>query len=130
MSLSKNRKHQYSYFFILSIYSIFNGGNSNILIQINFILISLFFLYCLRDKNYYLHFKFFYIENKISILFYLSFISYLIFQLIPIPIEYLKIFSPEKYYYISELKTNILFSQITLSPSNSYFQILNFISFK
>jgi len=128
MSLSKNRKHQYSYFFILSIYSIFNGGNSNILIQINFILISLFFLYCLRDKNYYLHFKFFYIENKISILFYLSFISYLIFQLIPIPIEYLKIFSPEKYYYISELKTNILFSQITLSPSNSYFQILNFIS--
>lgn len=128
MQLSKNKKYQFIFFSILSIFIIFNGGNSNVLIQINFTLTSIFFLYCLKDKNYYLHFKFFYIKNKIFVFFYLSFIFYLIFQLIPISIEYLRIFSPQKYFYVTELRTNILFSPITLSPSNSFFQILNFTS--
>ena len=57
MQFSKNKKHQYLFFFILFIYTIFNGGNSNILIQINFILIGSLFLYCLKNKNYNLHFK-------------------------------------------------------------------------
>ena len=52
MQLSKNKKHQYLFFIILSVYTIFNGGNSNILIQINFILTSLLFFFCLKDKNY------------------------------------------------------------------------------
>ena len=64
MELSKNKKHHYLFFFILSVYTIFNGGNSNLLIQINFILISLFFLTCLKDKNYNLHFENFYKNNK------------------------------------------------------------------
>ena len=128
MRLSKNNKYQYLFFFILCIYTIFNGGNSNILIQINFILISLLFLYCLKDKNYYLHFKFFYTKNKISISFYILFLLYLIFQIIPLPIEYLKLFSSFKYDHISRLSNNILYSSISLSPSNSFFQILNFIS--
>ncbi len=128
MQLSKNKKYQFIFFSILSIFIIFNGGNSNLLIQVNFILISMFFLYCIRDKNYYLHFKFFYIKNKIFIFFYLSFIFFLIFQLIPISTEYLKVFSPQKFYYITELRSNILFSPITLSPSNSFFQMLNFTS--
>ena len=73
MNLSKNKKHQYLFFFILLIYSIFNGGNSNLLIQINFILISLFFLYCLRDKNYHFSngidfiYEIFNFENKFNI---------------------------------------------------------------
>ena len=128
MQLSKNKKNQYLFFFILCIYTIFNGGNSNILIQINFILISLLFLYCLKDKNYYLHFKIFYTKNKISISFYVLFLLYLIFQIIPLPIEYLKLFSSFKYDHISRLSNNILYSSISLSPSNSFFQILNFIS--
>ena len=52
MQLSKNKKYQYSFFFILTIYTIFNGGNSNLSIQINFILVSFLFLFCLKDKNY------------------------------------------------------------------------------
>ena len=125
MQLSKNKKYQYLFFSILSIFIIFNGGNTNLFIQLNFILISLFFLFCLRDKNYNLHFKNFYINNKKSIFFYIFFLSYLIFQIIPLPINLLKFFSPEKLKLIN-LLDNISFSSISLSPTNSYFQILNF----
>ncbi len=127
MQLSKNKKYQYLFFSILSIYIIFNGGNSNLFIQLNFILISLFFLFCLKDKNYNLHFKNFYYSNKKSIFLYIIFLSYLIFQIIPLPINLLKFFSPEKLKLIN-LLDNISFSSISLSPSNSFFQILNFTS--
>ena len=127
MQLSKNKKYQYLFFSILSIFIIFNGGNSNLFIQLNFILISIFYLYCLRDKNYNIHLKNFYNTNKKSIFFYIIFIIYLIFQILPLPIIFLKFFSPEKLKLIY-LIDNITFSSISLSPSNSYFQILNFIS--
>ena len=48
MQLSKNKKYQYSFFLLIVIYSLFNGGNSNLLIQINFLLISFFFIFCLK----------------------------------------------------------------------------------
>ena len=127
MKLSKNRKYQYLFFSILSLCIIFNGGNSNLFIQFNFILIGLLFLYCLKDKNYNLHFKNFYINNKKSILFYIIFLSFLIFQIIPLPLNVLEFFSPGKYkliYYFDEIS----YSSISMSPSSSYFQILNFIS--
>ena len=127
MQLSKNKKYQYLFFSILSIYIIFNGGNSNLSIQLNFILISLFFLYCLKDKNYNLHLKNFYINNKKSIFLYIIFLIYLTFQITPLPINILKFFSPEKLKLIN-LVDNISFSSISLSPSNSFFQILNFTS--
>ena len=127
MWLSKNKKHQYIFFSILSIYVIFNGGNSNLFIQLNFIFISLFFLYCLKDKNYNLHLKNFYSNNKKSIFFYIIFLSYLIFQIFSLPIEVLKFFSPEKFKLLNIFE-NISYSSISLSPSNTYFQILNFTS--
>jgi hypothetical protein len=74
MLFSKNKKHQYLFFFILTIYTIFNGGNSNITIQINFILVSFLFLYSLKDKNYNLHYLNFLKRNKLSIIFYLIFL--------------------------------------------------------
>ena len=127
MQLSKNKKYQYLFFSILSVYIIFNGGNSNLFIQLNFILISLFFLFCSKDKNYNLHLKNFYINNKRSIFLYIIFLSYLFFQIIPLPINLLNFFSPEKLKLIN-LLDNISFSSISLSPSNSFFQILNFSS--
>ena len=127
MQLSKNKKYQYLFFFILSIFIIFNGGNTNLFIQLNFILISLFFLYCLKDKNYNLHLKNFYFNNKKSIFLYVIFLTYLIFQILPLPINFLKILSPEKYNLISGI-SEFSYTSITLSPSNSYFQILNYVS--
>ena len=114
MQLSKNKHHQYLFFSILSLYTIFNGGNSNLSIQINFILIGFLFLYCLKDKNYNLHFLNFYSNNKISIIFYLLFLLYLALQILPIPIEFLKIFSPEKYKIISNLNIDISYTSISL----------------
>ena len=60
MNLSKNRKYQYLFFSIFSIVVIFNGGNSNLLMQLNFILFGLLFLMCLKDKNYNIHFEYFF----------------------------------------------------------------------
>ena len=34
---------------------IFNGGNNNLYIQFNFIIISIFFLLFIREKNYLAH---------------------------------------------------------------------------
>ena len=87
---------------------------NNIFIQINFILISLLFLYCIKDKNYFSHLKIFYIKNKISIFFYLLFLIYLIFQIIPLPIEYLKLFSSFKYDFIYKYNSDIVYSSISL----------------
>jgi len=128
MHLSKNKKYQYSFFILILIYSVFNGGNSNLLIQVNFLLISFFYILCSRDKNYNLHFKYFVKENKKSIFFYILFLFYLLFQTLPLPIDSLKFFSPEKYKYLISLNSDFKFSSISLAPSNSFFQLLNFCS--
>ena len=126
MQLSKNKKYQYLFFFILTIYTIFNGGNSNLSIQINFILVSLLFLFCLKDKNYNIHLRNFYKDNQKSIFIYLIFSFYLLFQIVSLPVEMLKIFSPEKFKILSKLEGEILNSSISLAHSNSFFQILNY----
>ena len=128
MHLSKNKKYQYSFFLLIIIYPIFNGGNSNLLIQINFLLISIFYFFCIKDKNYNLHFKYFINENKTSIFLYISFLFYLLFQIMPLPIEVIKFVSPEKYIYLNKLRLDSQFSSISLSPTNSFFQLLNFCS--
>jgi hypothetical protein len=128
MNLTKNKKYQYLFFFIIFIYSIFNGGNSNIVIQVNFIFVSLLFFLCIKDKNYYQHLNKFFKENKLSIFFYFLFLIYLLFQIIPIPIENLKFFSIQKFNILNQLNLNISYSSISLSPSNSFFQLINFIT--
>ena len=128
MNLSKNKRYQYSFFILILIYSVFNGGNSNLLIQVNFLLISFFYILCLRDKNYNLHFNYFVKENKKGVYFYILFLFYLLFQILPLPIDSLKFFSPEKYIYLTTLSSDLNYSSISLAPSNSFFQLLNFCS--
>ena len=128
MTFTKNKKYQYLFFGILSVYTIFNGGNSNLFIQLNFILFGFLFIYCLRDKNYRLHLSNFINNNKISIFFYSLFIIYLFFQIIPLPVEMLKFISHEKYKFINILSNEISYTSISFHPSDSYFQTLNFIT--
>ena len=128
MQLSKNKKYQYSFFLLIVIYSLFNGGNSNLLIQFNFLLISFFFIFCLRDKNYNLHFRYFVNENKKSIYFYILFLLYLLSQILPLPIDLIRFLSPEKYKYLTTLNSEFHYTSISLAPSNSFFQLLNFCS--
>ncbi len=127
MELTKNKKHQYLFFLIIIFISIFNGGNSNLLIQLNFILWSLIFFYCLKDKNYNSHLKIFIKENKNHIYIFVFFIFYLVFQLIPFPLDILKILSKEKYNYLNVLNYNKV-SSISLAPSSTFFQLLNYLS--
>ena len=107
---------------------IFNGGNNNLYIQFNFIIISIFFLLFIREKNYLAHMRKIFSTNKLAIKLYVLFISFLIFQTIPLPIEWLSFLSPEKYNFLNKLEFNGNFNPISLSPINSYFSLLNYLS--
>jgi len=128
MTISSNKKYQYIFFSILSIYFFFNGGNSNLFIQLNFILLSFFFLKCLKYKNYNLHLKSFFIQNKKSLILYILFLLFLCIQIIPLPFNLLKVFAFEKFKYIEILSSDIISSSISFSPTESFFQILNYSS--
>ena len=52
----------------------------------------------------------------------------MIFQTIPLPIEWLSFLSPEKYNFLNKLEFNGNFNSISLSPINSYFSLLNYLS--
>ena len=107
---------------------IFNGGNNNLYIQFNFIIISIFFLLFIREKNYFAHVRKIFSTNKLAIKLYVLFISFLIFQTIPLPIEWLSFLSPEKNNFLNKLEFNGNFNSISLSPINSYFSLLNYLS--
>jgi len=128
MSLTKNRLHQLCFYILLSSLIIFNGSNKDLYTQVNFILISFFFLICFKDLNYKAHIKNFFLNNRIVIYFYLTFLSYMIFQIIPFPIELLKFFSPTKYKILNELDNFNSFSSISLDSSKTFFNFLNYFS--
>ena len=126
--MSTNKKYHYLFFSFLGLCSFFNAGNSNIYIQINFILISIIFLISLRNKNYVAHLKTFISKNKIYCYFFLLFILYLVFQLIPLPIKTLEIFSNEKFNLLQKIESNSRFFPISFSSIDTYFQIINYIT--
>ena len=45
MRIKKNKIYQYIFLLTLTLMAIFNGGNNNLYIQFNFIIISIFFLF-------------------------------------------------------------------------------------
>ena len=95
--------------------------------QFNFVLVGSFFLYCFTDINYKAHIKKFLFENKKIVLIYIVFLSYLIFQIIPFQQELIKFLSPSKYEILLNLDYNN-FSSISLDPSKTYHNLLNYIS--
>jgi len=128
MSLRKSTIHQSFFYLLISLLVIFNGGNNNLITQLNFILVSTFFLNCLKDLNYKAHIKKFYLNNKQIIIFYLFFLLYLFFQIIPLPIDFLKFFSPTKYNLLVNLNFENNFSSISFNASKTFFDILNYCS--
>ena len=128
MVIKKNKIYQYIFLLIITLMVIFNGGNNNSYIQFNFIIISIFFLLFIREKNYLAHIKEIFSNNKLAIKLYLLFIIFLIFQTVPLPIEWLSFLSPEKYNILDKLEFNGNFNSISLDPINSYFGLLNYLS--
>ena len=86
MQLSKNKKYQYIFFLLILIYSVFNGGNSNLLIQINFLL-SFFHNQLAFNEN--LKLIYLILSVVLGLLFYL-FVSYWIkaFKISDIKLKY------------------------------------------
>ena len=128
MLKNKNKLYQYTFLLIITLMVIFNGGNNNLYIQFNFIIISIYFLLFIKEKNYLAHVQKIFLTNKTAIKLYFLFISFLIFQIIPLPVEWLSFLSPEKYNILNKLEFNGNFNAISLSPINSYFNLLNYIS--
>jgi len=128
MSLRKSKIYQSFFYFLISLLVIFNGGNNDLIVQLNFILVSIFFLKCLGDLNYKANIKKLYIDNKQIIIFYLFFLLYLFFQIIPLPIDFLKFFSPTKYNLLINLNFEKNFSSISFDIGKSFFNILNYCS--
>ena len=127
MHLTKNRFYQSIFYILISFLIIFNGGNYDMYPQLNFVLVGSFFLYCFTDLNYKAHIKKFLFENKKIVLIYIVFLSYLIFQIIPFQQELIKFLSPSKYKILLDLDYNN-FSSISLDPSKTYLNFLNYIS--
>jgi len=100
---------------------VFNGGNYDFYAQFNFIFVSILFLVCQRDINYKSHIRKFFLDNKKILIIYFIFLIYLNFQIIPLPMEYLKIFSPTKYKLLFNLDYKNNFSSISLDPNNLFF---------
>ena len=128
MLIKKNKLYQYIFLSVITLMVIFNGGNNNLYIQFNFIIVSIFFLLFIRKKNYLAHVRELFSKNKIAIFLFTLFISFLIFQIIPLPMEWLSFFSPEKYNILNKLEFNGNFHSISLSPADSYFNLLNYIT--
>ena len=128
MKLTKNRYYQLIFYTLISLIIFFNGGNYELFAQLNFILVSFFFIFCLKDKNYSAHIKKFFNLNKEILIIYFIFLLYLFIQLIPLPYEILKFFSPTKYNYLMNLGLNEKYSSISLDLNKSYFSFLNYFS--
>ena len=99
-----------------------------LLIQINFILTAILFVYSINDKNYKSHLINFFTRNKISIYFYFLFLSFIFIQFVPLPTDYIKFISYKKYEYLNLLSSNLKYSTISLSQSDTFFQFLNYFS--
>ena len=128
MQIKKKNIYQYLFLLIIIVMTIFNGGLKNLFIQFNFIVVSIFFLQFIKEKNYQKNIKKILLDNKIPIYLYFAFIFFLIFQTIPFPFEWLSFLSPEKHDYLLRMEFVGNFNSITLSPVNSYFSILNYLS--
>ena len=128
MQIKKKNIYQYFFLLIITVMVVFNGGHNNLFIQYNFIIISIFFLEFIKEKNYQAHVKQIFLNNNIAIYLYFLFIGFLIFQTIPLPIEWLNFLSPEKYTFLDRMEFSGNFNSISLSPINSYFNILNYLS--
>ena len=127
MHLTKNRFYQSIFYILISFLIIFNGGNYEMYPQFNFVLVGSFFLYCFTDLNYKAHIKKFFFENKKIVVIYIIFLSYLIFQILPFHQELIKFLSPSKYKILLDLDYNN-FSSISLDPSKTYLNFLNYTS--
>jgi len=126
--IKKTKIYRFVFFTLFTLVVIFNGGYSDLSIQFNSIAISVLFIFLIKEKNYFAHMQKIFTKNKISIYLYLIFLIFLIFQILPLPIELIKFISPIKYNLLIDMEFENNFTSISLDPSNSFFNFLNYFS--
>ena len=114
---------------ILTITVSFNASTNILLIQISSISFIIFFLFCLKNNEILDKIKKNYTDNKIFFIFFFIYVSYLIIQVIPIPLYIIEIIAPNNYDLYNSIKVDKKLWSLSIDPSNSYFKILNCISF-
>ena len=99
-------KSYFQNFFLLILLAstIFKASNSNFLIQIFFISFLILFLLCLNNKNLFAELKRNYRVNKYFFYAFVSFLCYVGFQIIPLPIEWIKNLAPANHALYNSLE--------------------------
>ena len=115
------------FYLILFSSSIFKATNTNLLIQIFFVIFSLFFLLCNFNKNIASEIRYNFRKNKILFIPFFLVLGYMIAQIIPLPIDFFGQYLSGHLEIINNLEINKKFITVSLDPSNTYFQILNFL---
>jgi len=117
------------FLFIVTLCVSINASNSSLLIQFSSINFIIFFLLCLKNKEILGAIKENYINNKFFFIIFIVYISYLIFQIVPLPLHWFEVIAPANYALYSSIKIDQEFWSLSLDPSSSYFRILNCINF-
>ena len=114
---------------ILAITVSFNASINPLLTQTSSIGFIIFFLLCLKNTRVLERIIKNYIDNKIFFILFFIYIGYLIFQIVPLPLDFIKIIAPNNYNLYTSIKIDKELWSLSIDPSNSYFVILNCISF-
>ena len=128
MILRKNAL-QNLFLIILAITVSFNASINPLLIQISSINFIILFFLCLKNDEIEERIKKNYLDNKFFFIFFFIYITYLITQIIPLPLSLIEIIAPHNYDLYSSIKINKQLWSLSIDPSNSYFGILNCINF-
>ena len=120
---------QYLFFLIVFSSTIFKAGNSNLLIQIFFIFFAVLFLLCLNSKNLVSELKRNYRVHKYFFCIFIIFLCYVGLQIVPFPIAWMKNVAPANYELYNSLALERNYGSISIDPSNTYFQLLNYLNF-
>ena len=128
MILNKNTL-QNLFLIILTITVSLNASINPIMVQISSISFIIFFLFCLKNVEILERIRKNYVNNKIFFILFFIYVSYLIIQIIPLPLNLIEIIAPNNYNLYTSIKIDKELWSLSIDPSNSYFGILNCINF-
>ena len=128
MILNKNTL-QNLFLIILTITVSLNTSINPIMVQISSISFIIFFLFCLKNIEILERIRKNYVDNKIFFILFFIYVSYLIIQIIPLPLSLIEIIAPNNYNLYTSIKIDKELWSLSIDPSNSYFGILNCINF-
>ena len=128
MLLSKNSLQ--NFFLIVLTYTVsFNASINPLMTQISSIGFIFVLILCLKNDQILETIKINYKSNLFFFYFFALYIIFLIFQIVPLPLDLIKVIAPSNYDLYSSIKIDNRFWSISVDPSSSYFSILNCISY-